>query len=51
MKATHERSCLRCDKRFMSLGPGNRLCKTCTAVLYADPSPEPIYPVYRQRIR
>ena len=25
-----ERVCLRCDRSFKSLGPGNRLCPKCT---------------------
>lgn len=27
--AEQERPCLRCRKRFMSHGPGNRLCAHC----------------------
>lgn len=26
------RSCLKCDKAFLSSGPGNRICNKCTSV-------------------
>ncbi|MEQ8747329.1 hypothetical protein [Pyruvatibacter sp.] len=30
------RSCLRCETRFMSEGPHNRMCSHCRSVSYAD---------------
>ena len=39
-----ERECLRCDRRFLSQGPGHRICKRCTQALAGEPSPEQVYP-------
>jgi hypothetical protein len=34
-----ERACLRCDRRFLSEGPHNRLCQTCREFLAGAPTP------------
>ena len=34
-----ERVCLRCDRRFLSEGPHNRLCQTCREYLADAPTP------------
>jgi hypothetical protein len=33
--------CLKCDKKFTSVGPHNRLCDTCRG----QPEPELSYPI------
>jgi len=38
-----ERVCLRCDQRFLSQGPNNRLCPACREYIYAQPTPEEEY--------
>lgn len=34
------RPCLRCDKRFASAGPENRLCQGCRETIGVSPTPE-----------
>ena len=36
------RDCLRCDRVFLSDGPGHRLCAVCHERLRGDPTPEPL---------
>ena len=36
-----QRTCLRCDRRFLSAGADNRLCPTCRDRLASEPTPEP----------
>jgi hypothetical protein len=38
-----KRLCLRCDRRFWSEGPHNRLCDPCRSALATTPSPEEEY--------
>ncbi len=36
-----ERVCLKCNKKFLSQGPGNRICKPCARLnAYFGPIPE-----------
>jgi hypothetical protein len=44
-KKAKRRSCLRCDREFLSEGPHHRLCQTCRQVIAASPSPEEEYSV------
>jgi 5-methylcytosine-specific restriction endonuclease McrA len=39
------RSCLRCDRMFLSEGPHNRLCQSCREFLAASPTPAEEYPL------
>jgi hypothetical protein len=39
------RSCLRCDKVFLSVGVQNRLCESCRQFLAAAPSPVEEHPL------
>jgi hypothetical protein len=43
VKDRKERSCLRCDRVFLSEGPHNRLCESCRALLDTSPTPSPEY--------
>ena len=40
-----QRACLRCDRRFLSAGPQNRLCQTCRDALAGSGTPEESYPL------
>ena len=37
--ALQPKQCLRCERQFMSWGPGNWLCTSCRGVIEANPSP------------
>jgi hypothetical protein len=37
------RSCLRCDRRFLSEGHHHRLCKECRESMAREPTPEEEY--------
>ncbi len=37
------RTCLRCDRLFLSESPAHRRCKSCHAILEPLPTPEPVY--------
>ena len=37
-----QRSCLRCDKIFLSQGPQNRMCDTCRALVNGAESEYPL---------
>ena len=39
------RGCLRCDRKFLSSGPHNRLCQACRDALDASSTPEEAYPL------
>ncbi len=40
-----QRACLRCDLKFLSSGPHNRLCQSCRDTLKASSTPEEAYPL------
>jgi hypothetical protein len=40
-----QRTCLRCDRTFLSFGPHNRLCQACRETLEASSTPEEAYPL------
>jgi hypothetical protein len=40
-----ERDCLRCERKFLSSGPHNRLCRACLEALDASSTPEEVYPL------
>ena len=50
-KKVKRRSCLRCDREFLSEGPHHRLCHTCRQVIAASPSPVEEYSVVPLRDR
>jgi hypothetical protein len=41
---SQQRACLRCDRRFLSEGPYNRLCQACREYLAIAPTPVEEYP-------
>ena len=40
-----QKTCLRCDREFISLGPHNRLCQRCRNTLAESSTPEETYPL------
>lgn len=42
-KKVRRRDCLRCDRKFVSEGPHNRLCEGCRSFLAAQASPAQEY--------
>jgi hypothetical protein len=44
------RTCLRCDRLFLSRSPANRLCKPCQNAARAEATPEQTYSLVWPRL-